>query len=461
MAFFRPRLTDYHNISLPQGKADFAIPFLEEDIPLYLDPFLLWRSPSLQDQALHTSLINSFNHLGYMMREGQRHQAVQMLVNLSECDEVGLGVSRTREGHRIGEGTAGEILQLFREIPQYHQYGFVHFEEIQFFVEHISRDRISDFACSFLKSFLVDYTMQQAEAHGIPTEPTRLLVYNYSAHTLPTECVKLPVHPERRTPILFVPKRWLRAKLWINFDDYFAKQYPKQARDNPEPSVAQRVKLLTYNRKHYGAVFEYVAKKEGAAGECSNDPLFAQIPVDSAKASLAAIRKLRMSVRAGGKEGDDRKYEQQAARLLMSAFYPELDFAAEQSRTASGGLVRDLVFYNNRAHPFLDELVSRYDCRQIVMEMKNVREVHRDHVLQLNRYLGDGFGRFGVLVTRRPLPPAVFRNTLDLWSGQRRCIVALTDEDLELIVDLFATRQRAPLDVLQKKYVEFTRKCPG
>jgi len=149
------------------------------------------------------------------------------------------------------------------------------------------------------------------------------------------------------------------------------------------------------------------------------------------------------------------------ARLVASAFYPQLDFAAEQSRTDSGASIRDLVFYNNRSHPFLDELVTKFDCRQIVMEMKNVREVKREHVQQLNRYLSDAFGRFGVLLTRRPLPKPVFRSTVDLWSGQRRCIVALTDDDLELMVDLFESRQREAIDVLQKKYVEFTRACPG
>jgi len=213
MALLRPRLTDYHNLFLPQAQADFAIPFLDEDLPLYLDPFLLWRSPSLQDQALHTSLINSFNHLGWLVREGRRQEAVQLLINLSECDEVGLGVSRLREGHRIGAGTADDILQLFREIPQYHTYGFVHFEEIQFFVEHIARDRISDFACSFLKSFLVDYTIEQCRTHGIPAEAVRLPVYSYGEHAIRTEGVSLPVHPESRRPLLFVPKRWLRSKL--------------------------------------------------------------------------------------------------------------------------------------------------------------------------------------------------------------------------------------------------------
>jgi hypothetical protein len=57
--------------------------------------------------------------------------------------------------------------------------------------------------------------------------------------------------------------------------------------------------------------------------------------------------------------------------------------------------------------------------------------------------------------------PAVFRNTADLWSGQRRYILILDDYDLELIVNLYESKQRDPLDVLKKKYVEFMRACPG
>ena len=39
MAIIRPRLIDFYNIPITQEEVDFAIPFLDEDIPLYLDPF--------------------------------------------------------------------------------------------------------------------------------------------------------------------------------------------------------------------------------------------------------------------------------------------------------------------------------------------------------------------------------------------------------------------------------------
>jgi hypothetical protein len=228
MPIVRPRLTDFHDILRPQSQTDFAIPFLDEDIPLYVDPFLLWRSPSQQDQALHTVLINSFNHLGLLVKQGREKDAVALLIATSECDEVGLGLSRTREGHRVGPQTATKILSLFKDVPHYARSGFVHFEEIQFFVEHISKDRISDFACSFLKSFLIDYTIQQCQTIGIPMDNVSLQVYSYSDNRLNSETVSLPINPETGKPIIFVPKRWLRFTPWLNFDEYFAECCPRK-----------------------------------------------------------------------------------------------------------------------------------------------------------------------------------------------------------------------------------------
>jgi len=223
MALIRPRLTDYHGIMLPQAELDFAIPLFDEDIPLYVDPFLLWRSPSQQDNALHTSLINAFNHLGYLRGKGQEQQAINTLIAASECDEVGLGSSETRKGKRIGEDKAREIIAISDLIPSYAQSGFRHFEEIQFFVDGISKDRISDISCSFLKSFLIDFTIQQCQKLGIPRRAADIHnVYENRKNAFTTQHgIELPINPLDSRPLLFVPKRWLRFVPWLSYDDYF------------------------------------------------------------------------------------------------------------------------------------------------------------------------------------------------------------------------------------------------
>ena len=129
-----PRITDHYGIFRAQSQLDFAIQFLQEDIPLYVDPFLLWKSPSQQDQALHTAIVNSFNHLKYLCKKGRSNEARETLIAISECSEVGLGVSKSRLGVRISSGQANDILSLFSSIDEYSQFGFTHFETIQLYV---------------------------------------------------------------------------------------------------------------------------------------------------------------------------------------------------------------------------------------------------------------------------------------------------------------------------------------
>lgn len=457
MSIIRPRLNDFHNIALTQEEVDFAIPFLDEDIPLYVDPFLLWKSPSMQDNSLHLLVTNSFNHIGHLFSNGKEDQAIETLIRASECNEVGLGNSKTKVGKVIGKKLANDVLTLFKSVPQISKNGFVHFEEIQLMVGNISRDRVSDITCNFIQSFLIDFTIEQCKKYSIPIEKVKLgNVYNLKTNRFEEEETYLPINPINHAPILLVPKRWLRYIPWINNDDYFQNYYVKSLHKEGDV-LLDRVKLLDFNRHNYDLVKTYSEIKERQIVHCKNDPLFTQIPVTSAKRKISTIVKLP----TGKTDNADRKFEDNACQLLTSLVYPHLDFAKEQSRTESGVLIRDLIFYNNKSFDFLNEIYDTYDCKQVVIELKNVKDLEREHIMQLNRYLNDQFGRFGILVTRNPPPTSIFKNTIDLWSGQRRCILILDDNDLKMMTQVFESKQRSPIDVIKKKYIEFTRACPS
>jgi len=452
MALIKPRLNDYYNLPFTQEEVDFAIPFLDEDIPLYLDPFLLWKSPSQQDNALHTAIVNSFNHLGYLINKGNEDEAIKTLIKASECYEVGLGDSRKRIGKPIGEKVASAITLLFKDIPKINKSGFVHFEEVQLLVDQFSKDRVSDIACSYIKSFLIDFTIDQSDKMGIPMDKTKLEVYDYKQHKFVEEEVILPQNPENGSPILLVPKRWLKFIPWINYDDYFITSFTKEG-----PLELNRVAILNYNRYNYDMVRTYIKYKELQWSDCQNDPLFKPIPALSVKRKLSTMLKLP----TGKTDKADRLYEDSVCQLMASLVYPKLDFADIQSRTDSGVLIRDLIFYNNRSYDFLRDIYDAYDCKQIVMELKNVKELDREHINQLNRYLSDQFGSFGIIITRNRPPKRIYRNTIDLWSGQRRCIIVMCDEDLKLMCQLYESKQRLPIDVIKKNHIEFTRACPA
>jgi hypothetical protein len=327
MVLIRPRLTEHYGLSFSQASVPFAIPFLNEDLPLYVDPFLLWKSPSQQDYSLHSSMMQTFNRLGTSAQRGKQDEAAELLVQLSECDEVGLGSSATRSGKRIGRKVADQILNLFARIPRYKSEGMTHIEETQLLVDGISRDRISDFTCNLIKSFLIDFTIEESERIRLPLSDVVVsAVYDARSHNVQEVATKLPVHPYTGKPLLLVPKRWLRHAPWISYDDYFRSYIPKDERYNTV--TWDRVSLLAFNRDNYGVIEEYVKLKERTAEDCGNDPLFRQIPVVSAKRKLAEIQKLP----TGKTENADRKFEDAVTALLASMFYPQLDFADTQVR---------------------------------------------------------------------------------------------------------------------------------
>ncbi|WP_333852803.1 hypothetical protein [Epilithonimonas sp.] len=456
MIIIRPRINDFYNVPFSQEEVDFAIPFLDEDIPLYVDPFLLWKSPSMQDNSLHTVLVNSFNSLGHNYIKGNTNDSINILIQSSECEEVGLGNSKTKQGKKISLKESSKILELFKNIPQIHKSGFTHFEEIQLFVENISKDRVSDITCNIIKSWLIDYTISQCDKHNIPIEKSKINVFDYKSGKFKEEETWLPENPNTKSPIIFTPKRWLRFIPYINYEEYFEKYFLKELGGQFEEPLS-RVEILDYNRYNYDVVETYIKIKERNSETLKNDPLFKQIPILSSKRKFRTIAKLP----TGKTENADKEYEKNLCQILASVLYPHLDFASEQSRTENGVHIRDLIFYNNQSYPILKDLYELYNCKQIIFELKNVKEVENEHVNQLNRYLTNSFGNFGIIFTRNKPPKKVIENTISLWSGQRKCILILDDEDLKLMCQLYEGKQRNPIDVINKKYIEFTRLLPS
>lgn len=450
----RPRLIDYHKILLSQADADFCIPFIDEDIPLYIDPFLLWKSNSIADNSLHNSIVETFNYWGWLYSNGKETEAIETVRYASECPAVGLGTAKTKDGKRIGVELAAQILTLFQQVPQIKYNGFSHIEEVQLLVKNISKDRICDFTSNILSNHLKDYTIDQCERHGIPTSKAKITCYNFRNKQFEETETILPINPSTKRPMLFVPKHWLRYSPWLNPDEYFSDYYP----DHVEEQLRNKTRydVIDYNRVNYAIVQGYTTSKEASISALKSDPLFKQIPISSAKRTLSDILKLP----TGKEENADKKYETLVCKLLSSLLYPHLDFAEAQSRIESGTQIRDLVFYNNVSHQFLREIFNTYNSRQIVFELKNVATLTRDHISQVNRYLCENFGKFGVIVTRNRPPKNIRQHLIDLWSGQRKCILVLTDDDLKLMVSVYENKQRAPYEVLKKLYVEFTRKCP-
>ncbi len=453
-----PRLSDVFGLVIRQDEIDFVVPHLREDLPLYLDPFLLWKSDRPEYQTLHTELLGFIEQVRRHVVAGRTAKARTLLAEVSEPVELGLGYAAgTKRGSALGPTTISAIIETMRQIPQLEASGLDHMEMLALLVPGIAEDRISDLTASVVKGWLAEFTELRCETYGIPTKKFRLTSWDAERLDWRPLVAHLPFNPSDGSPVLLAPLDLLRRLPWINYGDYYRTTYaPLVLAPGRAGSAVAKQEVLAYNRAHFNVVKGYVAEREAHAAACDPDPLFAPLKLSTLKKKVADLKALP----TGRDDGADKKFEDLAFDVLSSLLYPELDLAAAQVRTASGAHIRDVVFHNDGKTAFLTDLRELYGARQAVFELKNVAALETEHVNQLHRYLdGEDMGRFGVLVARTPPSASVQRNIVDLHSSKRAAVLCLDDSDLDLMVSLLDSGRR-PIEGLRKKYVEFTRRLP-
>jgi hypothetical protein len=456
----RPRLSDWYDLPLDEQELDFVIPRLREDIPLNLDPFLLFNSSNREYVQLHEAILDFFEQVRVAALAGREMDAIRLLEGIGEPVELGLGYSTDRaRGRALGPKLRADIVTLFASVPQLLNSGLTHIEALGLLVENLAEDRISDITGSLIKSYLARFTEDQARTHRLPVCSVRLDGFYDSGRGMWTpKAVALPFNPVTNAPLMFAPRDLLRHLPFINYDDYYKSTYaplvlPPRVRARQAKPV-----VLQHNRQLYSHVEVYLASKEQRAAECRPKSLFQPLGAATLRAKLRTVKKLP----TGRDGGVDKEFERLAEALLTSLLFPELEYADSQVRTISGAHIRDLIFYNDSKTQFTGDLRSLHDCRQLVVEFKNVATLDGSHVTQLARYLTGAFGSFGILLSRNTAPRSVLQNTVDLHSSTGKIVLCLSDSDLELMVECYSSGPaRRPIEVVKRAYIHFMRMLPS
>jgi len=79
--------------NISQYDVDFVIPRIGVDVPVGIDPFLLYKSRDPEYRNLHATLISAFNAGINAIRQGKRSEAGR-LFDFPEVSAIGLGYTR-------------------------------------------------------------------------------------------------------------------------------------------------------------------------------------------------------------------------------------------------------------------------------------------------------------------------------------------------------------------------------
>ncbi len=144
---------------------------LVTDLPLFIDPFLLFNSENPQYRKLHDDIINYLRFLkDKSLTQTIDSGALKAWYTFREVKQNWLGFSATgNRGSGLGTDFAKalneNLVKVFDTPGQKQITQGSHLEKLCLIKEGVGRDNISDFTTNLIKGFLLEYTQTFARQH--------------------------------------------------------------------------------------------------------------------------------------------------------------------------------------------------------------------------------------------------------------------------------------------------------
>lgn len=229
---------------------------LVSDLPLFVDPFLLFHSQKPEYQELHQQILRYLRFLRNHAESGTLAPGlITAWYTFPEVKQNWLGFSvMSNKGHGLGRDFAealhsslGSILgNLGRETITLSS----HLEKVALISEKVGRDSISDFTTNLIKGFLLEYTQSFARLHLDESRrrsfSIRKVRFNYETETWESGTYELPAHDNDY--VILTPADILtRDDTWICQAD-LVRQFDRLPAALPDQEL--RAQVSNYFHKH-------------------------------------------------------------------------------------------------------------------------------------------------------------------------------------------------------------------
>lgn len=201
---------------------------LINDIPLFIDPFLLFNSEKDEYQALHDNMIRYLRFLRDKAISGATSPAlIAAWYTFPEPRQTWLGFSQVgNAGRGLGLDFAFSLHKnlntVFSTFGEEEVTVGSHIEKLTLIKDGIGKDKISDFTTNLIKKRLLQHTEEFAQSHLSPHQRGRFRIpkvrFNYRTETWESALFELPRF--RNDFVVLTPKDMLtRDDIWINKAD--------------------------------------------------------------------------------------------------------------------------------------------------------------------------------------------------------------------------------------------------
>jgi hypothetical protein len=264
---------------------------LINDLPLFIDPFLLFGSEKAEYKSLHDEILN---YLGFLKTKSEKRITdkgqIKAWYMFPEVKQNWLGYSLVGNsgsglGKRFADSMSLNMHVVFSDLGKETITSTSHLEKAGLFEIGVGRDNISDFTCNLIKSYLLAYTETFAKAHikkkHLKKFKVNKVYFDYrlekwmpKEYTLPYIFGDFVVLTPK--DILTKDDNWINGKdLRGNFDEicssvsndqlraeilnYFSTRLPKK-KDEEEPTNKELAKAIYETLRKYPKLIDYYIK---------------------------------------------------------------------------------------------------------------------------------------------------------------------------------------------------------
>lgn len=266
---------------------------LINDLPLFIDPFLLFGSKKDEYKALHESILDYLVFLKAKSEEGINSLGqIKAWYYFPEVKQNWLGYSLYGNGgsglgRQFGEALSANMSSVFSDLKHERITRSSHLEKAALFSIGVGKDNISDFTCNLIKQYLLEYTEKFTIEFISPEQSKKVKVdkvyFDYELERWMPKVFLLPFHEDDY--IILTPKEILtKDDTWINNHDflgdfesicnsipneqlraeiqnYFKKHIPKKE-ENKKPSQKEKAEAVYETINKYPTILDYYIRRK-------------------------------------------------------------------------------------------------------------------------------------------------------------------------------------------------------
>lgn len=241
------------------------------DLPLFVDPFLLFNSGKPEYQALHEGILKYLIFLRDHANADLDPALIDSWYRFKEVKQNWMGYTLFgNEGAGLGKDFAvalyGALGQIFRDFGQETITTSSHLEKLCLIRSGVGKDNISDFTTNLIKGYLLDYTQTFVREHldddDCDTFSVPRAVFNYETESWATRDYFLPrlggdfvlltpidmltrdetwiSHPDMIRKFERLPAAVPDAQLRAQINQYFKRQLGKDPKNKERDAAAAR-----------------------------------------------------------------------------------------------------------------------------------------------------------------------------------------------------------------------------